>query len=50
MFIVNIHFDHWEYHHAKFYSGWCNFKMWHASEGAWLVPGTDPDDPFYCVE
>lgn len=48
MFI--LYFDHayHEYYHGVFYrGGWNRYPNFRIGEGFWLVPGTDPDDPFY---
>jgi hypothetical protein len=47
MVIIHIHYDYHEYYHGMYYLKWTDFDMWHASEGTWLIPGTDPEDPFY---
>ena len=47
-----LYFDHMfhEYYHAEFhFKKWPNYDSWRASEGNWLVPGTDPEDCFYGV-
>lgn len=47
--MVILYFDnaHHEYYHGVYYRGWTDFNNWRAGEGAWLVPGTDPEDCFY---
>lgn len=47
MFILYFENEHHEYYHAKYYVGWPHYDRWRAGEGAWLIPGTDPDDCFY---
>lgn len=47
MFILYFNNEHHDYYHAKFYASWPSYNAWRAGERAWLVPGTDPDDPFY---
>lgn len=47
MFFLYFQNEFHEYYHAKYYAGWPAYEYWRPGEGAWLVPGTDPDDPFY---
>jgi hypothetical protein len=47
MFILYFDSLHFEYHHSLIYRGWTGYPHFRASEGFWLVPGTDPEDPFY---
>ena len=40
--------DWWPYHHSEYYHlKWPAYDRWRFNESAWLVPGTDPDDPLY---
>lgn len=49
MFILYFYHSYHEYYHAKFYQVWIENTDWRPGEGAWLVPGTDPDDCFYVL-
>lgn len=47
MVILYFSNEYHEYHHNKYYSGWCDYNNWYVGESAWLVPGTDPEDCFW---
>lgn len=50
MFILYFDSLFFEYYHAIIYDRWLDYSSFRAGEGFWLVPGTDPEDPFYGVE
>ncbi len=47
MFILYFDSEYHEYFHFSYYCAWVDYVEWRAGEGAWLIPGTDPDDCFY---
>lgn len=47
MFFLYFYGEHHERHHLGYYRDWADFSRWRCNESAWLLPGSDPDDPFY---
>lgn len=49
MYILYMHHSYHEYYHGEFiHKQMHKFDMYYCNESFWLVPGTDPEDCFYC--
>ncbi len=48
--MVILYFDneYHQYYHYKYYLVWSDYSNYRPNESSWLVPGTDPDDCFWC--
>jgi hypothetical protein len=47
LFILYFYGDYRDYFHTTGYEHWTGYNNYRTGESLWLVPGTDPDDPFY---
>jgi hypothetical protein len=47
--MVILYFDSamHDFFHATYYRNWTDYENFRAGESAWMIPGTDPEDPLY---